>query len=159
MLNFNRGTVWWIELPMKLHSHVQGGARPCLIVSNHLERSGVVTVCPLSTKIDSIKTHPKVCVKKEGQVLIEQITTVDISSIGNYVGELDPIDMNVVDEALKAHLLDVSESKTVTHVEEKPKYGMKLFNIERKLDKIIAMLDYIMWKENRSNYEKDLRNI
>lgn len=160
MINFSRGTVWWIELPLKLHSHVQGGARPCVIVSNPLDRSGVVTVCPLSTKIDSIKTHPRVFVKKEGQVLIEQITTVDISSIGNYVGKVDDLEMSVVDEALKAHLLGESvKSETVTHVEEKPKYGMKLFNIERKLDKIIAMLDYIMWKENRSNYEKDLRNI
>lgn len=159
MINFNRGTVWWIDLPMKLHSHVQGGARPCVIVSNHLDRSGVVTVCPLSTKIDSIKTHPRVCVKKEGQVLIEQITTVDISSIGNYVGELTPVDMDAVEEALKAHLLGASETKTVTHVEEKPRYGMKLFNIERKLDKVIAMLDYIMWKENRDNHGKDLRNI
>lgn len=159
MINFSRGTVWWIELPLKLHSHVQGGARPCVIVSNPLDRSGVVTVCPLSTKIDSIKTHPRVFVKKEGQVLIEQITTVDISSIGNYVGELNPADMNAVDEALKAHLLNAGESKTATHIEEKPKVGMKLFNLERKLDKIIAMLDYIMWKDNRSNYEKDLRNI
>lgn len=147
MRNYNRGTVWWVELPFNLHSHVQGGARPCVIVSNPLDRSGVVTVCPLSTKIDSIKTHPKVRVNKDGQVLIEQITTIDISSIGNYVGELDPIDMNAVDEALKAHLLEDITTKTVAKSDDKPKYGMKLFNIERKLDKIIQMLDFIMWKE------------
>ena len=158
MINFNRGTVWWIDLPLNLHSHVQGGARPCVIVSNPLERSGVVTVCPLSTKIDSIKTHPRVCVKKEGQVLVEQITTIDISSIGNYVGELNPTDMDAVDEAIKLHLLGDKEVKTVTNVEEKPRYGMKFFNLERKLDKIIAMLDYIMWKDHRDNHGKDLRN-
>lgn len=158
MRNYNRGTVWWIDLPMKLHSHVQGGTRPCVIVSNHLDRSGVITVCPLSTKLDDIKTHPRVFIKKEGQVLIEQITTVDIASIGDYVGTLDTVDMQSVDTYIKMYLLSNNESKTVTKVEEKPKYGMKLFNIERKLDKIIAMLDYIMWKDHRDNNEKDLRN-
>lgn len=154
MRNYSRGTVWWIDLPMKLHSHVQGGARPCVIVSNHLDRSGVVTVCPLSTKLDDIKTHPRVFVKKEGQVLIEQITTVDIASIGDYVGIVDTVDMQSVDMWLRMHLLNDNESK-----QEKPKVGIKLFNLERKLDKIIAMLDYIMWKENRNTYEKDIRNI
>ena len=159
MIKFDRGTVWWIDLPMKMYSHVQGGARPCVIVSNPLEHSGVVTVCPLSTKLDEINTHPRVFVKKEGQVLIEQITTVDIASIGNYVGRVDDVEMNAVNDALRDYLLapDVKEKEVVK--EEKPKASMKFFNIERKLDKIIAMLDYIMWKEHRDNNEKDLRSI
>lgn len=156
MMNYNRGTVWWIELPLKLHSHVQGGARPCVIVSNHLERSGVVTVCPLSTKIDSIKTHPKVCVKKEGQVLIEQITTVDISSIGNYVGELDPIDIDAVDEAIKAHLLEPKSEKRT--VDEQSMPNMKLHYIEKKLDKILEMVEFLMWRDKRDNNGKNIRN-
>ena len=154
MINFTRGTVWWIELPLKMYSHVQGGARPCVVVSNPLEHSGVITVCPLSTKIDDIQTHPKVFVKKEGQVLIEQITTVDISSIGNYVGTLSDEDMHVVNDALKSFLIKDTEPQ---EVEEKPKYGIKLFNIEKKLNKVIAMLDYIMWKEEHADAE-DVRN-
>ena len=154
MINFTRGTVWWIELPLKIYSHVQGGARPCVVVSNPLEHSGVITVCPLSTKIDDIQTHPKVFVKKEGQVLIEQITTVDISSIGNYVGTLSDEDMQVVNDALKSFLIKDAEPQ---EVEEKPKYGIKLFNIEKKLNKVIAMLDYIMWKEEHAD-AKDVRN-
>ena len=159
MINFNRGTVWWVDLPMNLHSHVQGGARPCVIVSNPLDRSGVVTVCPLSTKIDDIKTHPKVCVKKEGQVLIEQITTIDISSIGNYVGELYPIDMNAVDEAIKAHLLGADSPKPEVNAPENPKYGIKLFRIEQELRKITQMLEFLMWKERRDDHGQDIRNI
>ena len=154
MIKFDRGTVWWIELPLKMYSHVQGGARPCVVVSNPLEHSGVITVCPLSTKIDDIQTHPKVFVKKEGQVLIEQITTVDISSIGNYVGTLSDEDMQVVNDALKSFLIKDAEPQ---EVEEKPKYGIKLFNIEKKLNKVIAMLDYIMWKEEHADAE-DVRN-
>lgn len=148
MMNYNRGTVWWVELPLNLHSHVQGGARPCVIVSNPLDRSGVVTVCPLSTKIDSIKTHPKVRMKKDGQVLVEQITTIDISSIGNYVGTLNDHDMNEVENALRVHLLGTCTAKSETSSSDTPnRFGLKLFNIERDLKKIIAMLDYIMWKE------------
>ena len=108
----------------------------------------VVTVCPLSTKIDSIKTHPKVRMKKDGQVLIEQITTIDISSIGNYVGTLNDHDMNEVENALRVHLLGTCTAKSETSSSDTPnRFGLKLFNIERDLKKIIAMLDYIMWKE------------
>lgn len=156
MMNYNRGTVWWIDLPMKMHSHVQGGARPCLIVSNHLDRSGVVTVCPLSTKIDSIKTHPRVFVKKEGQVLIEQITTVDISSIGDYVGELNPVDMNAVDEAITSHLLGSRVEKRP--VVAQPDSTMKLNFIEKKLDKVLEMMEYILWRDKRDSNGKNVRN-
>lgn len=104
MISFDRGTVWWVELPLNLKSHVQGGTRPCVIVSNHLDRSAVVTVCPLSTKLDTISTHPKVLIKKPGQVLVEQITTVDIASLGNYVGTLCEEDMNAVNDVIVAHL-------------------------------------------------------
>ena len=159
MMNYNRGTVWWIELPLKMHSHVQGGARPCVIVSNPLDRSGVVTVCPLSTKIDSIKTHPRVFVKKEGQVLVEQITTVDISTIGNYVGELNTYDMSAVDDAIRDYLL-VNSTQTVKQDEDKsPKIIMRLVNIEKDLKKLVQMVEFLLWKDNRNRHEKDLRNI
>ena len=104
MVRYARGTVWWIDLSLNKHSHIQGGARPCVIVSNPLDRSGVVTVCPLSTRIDSIKTHPKVNLKKPGQVLVEQITTVDIADISNYVGTLSEYDMKSVNDAIIQYL-------------------------------------------------------
>ena len=65
--------------------------------------------------------------------------------------------MNSVNDALREYLLAADIKEEVA--EEKPKFGMKFFNIERKLDKIIAMLDYIMWKENRNSYEENIRNI
>lgn len=150
MIDFERGTVWWIELPLDTQSHVQGGARPCVIVSNHLEHSGVITVCPLSTKLDNIATHPKVFVKKEGQVLIEQITTVDISNIGNYVGKMRDDDIKAVNEALKAHLLSQDETDIDCKV------NATLFPIKRELRQITKMLEFLMWKDGHNNDEKDL---
>lgn len=144
MINYTRGTVWWIELPLNLHSHVQGGARPCVIVSNPLERSGVVTVCPLSTKIDEISTHPKVNVRKDGQVLVEQITTVDISSIGNYVGTLTDTDMDAVNSIIMQYLT----TPTVESSEE-PTTDRRVQMIEKTLNKIVQMLEFILWKEKQ----------
>lgn len=145
MMNYERGTVWWVELPLNLDSHVQGGARPCVIVSNPLERSGVVTVCPLSTKIDEIKTHPKVNVRKEGQVLIEQITTVDISKISNYVGVLSENELADVDTALLAYLTsDIVDCGT-----DNLAISRRLHSVEKLLHKIIQILEFLVWKEKR----------
>lgn len=145
MMNYERGTVWWVELPLNLDSHIQGGARPCVIVSNPLERSGVVTVCPLSTKIDEIKTHPKVNVRKEGQVLIEQITTVDISKISNYVGTLSENELADVDTALLAYLTsDIVDCGT-----DNLTISRRLHSVEKLLHKIIQILEFLVWKEKR----------
>ena len=144
MTNYNRGTVWWIDLPLDVHSHIQGGARPCLIVSNPLEHSGVVTVCPLSTKIDTIPTHPKVFVKKEGQVLVEQITTVDISSIGDYAGTVSDEDMQKVDKVINNLFLGSNA----------PKSEVSNDDIEKELKKITQMLEFLLWKDG--HYGKNI---
>lgn len=140
-MNYERGTVWWIELPLNLDSHVQGGARPCVIMSNHLEKSGVITVCPLSTKIDDISTHPKVNVRKEGQVLIEQITTVDIASISNYVGVLSEEELANVDNALLAYLTNSTTNSHELVVDQ------KLNSLERSINKLTKMIEFLIWKD------------
>lgn len=103
---YKRGTVWWIDLPLDRQSHVQGGCRPCVIISNHdpASHSGVITVCPLSTRIDSIPTHTMVHVKKPGQVLCEQIMTVDVRNVGDYCGIINTHDMELVDRTIMEYL-------------------------------------------------------
>lgn len=131
-----RGTVYWVELPLISKSHVQGGVRPCVIVSNHEDTSGVITVCPLSTKLDEFGTHPRVHVKKDGQVLVEQITTIDVTKIGDYCGTINKHDMNIVDETIKAYLLGTyneHDSGTIT-IEN------RLYNIEQEIRKMSQIL-------------------
>jgi mRNA-degrading endonuclease toxin of MazEF toxin-antitoxin module len=144
IMDYARGTVWWVELPLNVHSHVQGGTRPCLIVSNPIERSGVITVCPLSTRIDNIPTHTSVNVKKEGQVLVEQITTVDISSLGDYAGVVSDSDMEKVDEVIRNLFLGNNK------FENEPIN----VSIEDKLNNITRMLEYLIQKEEHN--EKDV---
>lgn len=117
---YKRGSVWWVELPLNLFTHIQGGTRPCVIVSNPLERSGVVTVCPLSTKIDDFKTHPKIKLKKEGQILVEQITTVDISSIKDNLGQLSNTEIKVLNKVMKAYLLSDDYKQDTPNEDDEP---------------------------------------
>ena len=101
--DYKRGTVWWVELPINYETHIQGSTRPCVILSDTSKtpNSSVVTVCPLSTKLDVIPYHPNVFIKKPGQVLCEQITTVDVSMIGTYAGTLTGPDMAAVEYSLR----------------------------------------------------------
>jgi mRNA-degrading endonuclease toxin of MazEF toxin-antitoxin module len=85
-----QGKVFWVELPWHEKSHIQGGTRPCVVITpDWIKHSGVVTVCPLSTKLDEFEFHPRVFVGgKQGQVLCDQVTTIDVQDIGDYVGKL-----------------------------------------------------------------------
>lgn len=98
-----RGTVWWVDLPMNPDTHIQGGMRPCVVVSTGYctTNSGVITVCPLSTKLDAFPFHPKVFAgNKPGQILVEQIVTVDLSQIDSYVGVLSEPDLAAFNKSL-----------------------------------------------------------
>ena len=135
--HYIRGTVYWVELPLNPKSHVQGGARPCVIVSNHMDTSGVLTVCPLSTKLDEFGTHPIVHVKKDGQVLVEQITTIDVDKVGDYCGTINKHDMDIVDATIRSYLLGTyneHELGTIT-IEN------RLYNIEREMRKMSQLIE------------------
>lgn len=113
MSSITRGSVWWIEMPIKPNSHVQGGGRPYVVISEVLlnSASGVVTVCPMSTKIDKFASHAKVKFKRDAQVLCDQITTVDVSELTEYNGQLSDYDMQKVEESLAYYLGITLKSK------------------------------------------------
>ena len=86
-----RGRIYWVDLPINPDSHIQGGVRPCVIVSSGwgVSNSEVITVCPLTTKLDSFVFHPKCFVRgRAGQILCEQIVTIDVKNVGDYIGTL-----------------------------------------------------------------------
>lgn len=99
-----KGSVWWVFLPIQEGTHIQGGARPCVIVTDTTKtpNSGVVTVCPLSTKVDGFSSHPNTFFRgKAGQILCEQIVTIDTTMIGDYVGQLRAVDEVAMNYTLK----------------------------------------------------------
>ena len=136
MNNITRGSVWWINMPIKPNSHVQGGGRPYVVLSDinagENATSGVVTVCPMSTKIDKFASHAKVKFKRDAQVLCDQITTVDVSDFTEYNGQLSDYDMQKVEEALTYYL----GIKLTTNP------NTKLDDIEKRLNTIEVALTF-----------------
>lgn len=136
MVDITRGSIWWINMPIEPNSHVQGGGRPYVVVSNVEDNitSGVVTVCPMSTKLDDFAAHAKVKFRKDAQVLCDQITTIDISKLTEYIGQLSNRCMNEVNETLKYQLcLDMPGD---------------LYEIDKRL-KVVE--DILTWKELEEN--------
>lgn len=102
-MGIKRGKVYWVDLPLNKASHIQGGGRPCVIVSSDTvhKHSGVITVCPLSTKLDDFPFHPKVFVcGKPGQILCDQITTIDKAQLGDYKDTLTLPEISAMETAL-----------------------------------------------------------
>lgn len=98
-----KGKVYWVDLPLDKTSHVQGGMRPCVVVSDDtiLPNSDTLVVCPMSTKLDNFSFHPKVYMNSRfGQVLCDQITTVDEAQLGDYTGKLTAPEMSAVNTAV-----------------------------------------------------------
>lgn len=142
--NYRRGSVWWVDLPLDTSTHVQGGARPCVIVSNtNCQHSSVVTVCPMSTRIDKIPTHVKVNVRKEGQVLCEQITTIDASELGDYCGCVNRDGMEKVDAVLSKYLSWGKEDRDIMDTDS------RITELEAKIDKMSQMLEFMCWREQK----------
>lgn len=91
-----RGDVVYVDLGQHVHSSVQSGMRPCLIISSY-PSSTVANVCPFTAKLDKkhIPVHVKVnptdvrgYLEKTSLLLVEQITTIDKRKIISKVGHI-----------------------------------------------------------------------
>lgn len=91
-----RGDVVYVDLGQHIHSSVQSGMRPCLVISSYLS-SIVANVCPLTAKLDKkhIPVHVKInptdvkrYLEKTSLLLVEQITTIDKRKIISKVGHI-----------------------------------------------------------------------
>lgn len=91
MQELKRGDVFYVQNSPTTGSEQRAG-RPAVIVSNNKNNrySKVVQVVYLTTQPKSfLPTHFTVCATgRESTALCEQITTISISRIGDYVGTL-----------------------------------------------------------------------
>lgn len=106
-----RGTIYWIDFPS------QGGAvlekrHPALILSNDAnnQKSRTITVAPI-TGDNGRRVHYQVFVperigglQKDSLIKLEQVSTLDKSLFGDYIGVLPREYMDAVVKALKIHL-------------------------------------------------------
>lgn len=87
--------IWMADLPMVSGSHVQGGRRPVLIVSNNVVNasSGVISMIPLTSKLKrlSYPTHVELSdygLRQPSMAMCEQVKTIDKSSLLFKIGHV-----------------------------------------------------------------------
>lgn len=87
----------------------QGGIRPILIVQNDIGNrySPTVIVAAITSRIEKnpLPTHIRLCSQQYGLrqnslVLLEQVRTIDRSRLREYIGHLNDLHMQQVNEAL-----------------------------------------------------------
>ena len=105
-----RGEIYYIE-KQRLYADTgseQGAGRPAIIVSNNYANtsSGVYEVVFLTTKEKTeLPTHvlidnSRISLKEPSTALCEQVMSVSVKRIGNYVGTVDDETMEKIDRAL-----------------------------------------------------------
>lgn len=106
-----KGEVFWADLG-ECEGHVQSGRRPVLVLGNDTANrfSGVVTVLPISARIEklhAIPTHVKLnsVLKTDSIVLPEQIRTISKEQlVSGCIYRLTDVEQDTVDQALLKQL-------------------------------------------------------
>lgn len=98
-----RGDVYFCMFDGK--GSVQGGERPCVVVSNNSNNkfADIVIVVPItSAEKKRIPTHVPIMVEEPSTILCEQLITVAKSKLGNKIGHIKQ--MNMINKSLKIAL-------------------------------------------------------
>lgn len=114
-MEIRRGDILYVDMGGQYEGSMQGGMRPVVVVSNNManRHSTVITVVPLSTKINKKKnlpTHVFVSVhKSEGLeqhsiALCEQVTAVDCNRIIENMGKVDKDTLERITEAVQVQV-------------------------------------------------------
>ena len=106
-MSINRGDIFYIHREETVGSEQHSG-RPAIIVSNDEcnENSSVVEIVFLTCRHKRpLPTHVKIeSIGRRSTALCEQITSVDISRLGDYKGHVTDEEMRKIDAALMCSL-------------------------------------------------------
>lgn len=107
MLVMNRGDIYWVNFDPAVGSEIQK-KRPAVIVSNNLNNMYMqrVQVLPVTSNISRVyPCETLVQVRgKQGKVLADQITTVDKSRFGDFIGSVNAAEMDNISGIIKVQL-------------------------------------------------------
>lgn len=121
--DIKRGDVFYIYKFGNITGSEQESGRPAVIVSNdeNNKHSATVEIVYLTTKPKTVlPTHCKVkATPTESTVLCEQITSVAIERLGDFVGTCNTEEMDAIDKAL-AVSIGIADKVDETAVEHKP---------------------------------------
>ena len=103
----NRGDVYWINFDPSVGSEIQK-KRPAVIVSNNDSNKYIsrVQVIPLTSNVNRVyPCEALVLIRgKQGKVMADQLTTVDKSRVGDFIGTLHTEDMKKITKIIKLQL-------------------------------------------------------
>ena len=115
MENLKRGQIVWVDFPEvddALGTHVQCGRRPAIILSNNTAnaKSPIISIAAItSRKKKPLPVHVPVKTKsctlrQESTCLLEQMMTIDKSSIIGYIGDATDDCMRAIEKAIRIQL-------------------------------------------------------
>ena len=104
--------IWLADIPLRSNTHIQGGPRPVVVVSNNEtnRHSTVISVIPLTTnmKFQWMVSHVRLeggGLRYPSLALIDQITTIDRSQLNHRIGHLDrPGEVAAIKVALLSYM-------------------------------------------------------
>jgi len=108
MQKIKRGQIWWQKISYQIpQKGIQEGVRPVIVVSNDVNNkfSPVITVVPTTT-VDKkeLPTHVKLELEKPCVALCEQVKTIPIENLQNFIGVLNEEKMTEIDAGLLTQL-------------------------------------------------------
>lgn len=103
----NRGDVYWVNFDPAVGSEIQK-KRPAVIVSNNLNNMYMQRVQVLPVTSNTSRVYPcEALVQirgKQGKALADQITTVDKSRFGDFIGSVNAAEMDNISDIIKIQL-------------------------------------------------------
>ncbi|GGK73432.1 putative toxin [Sphaerisporangium melleum] len=101
-----RGDVYKVRMPREAAGHEQRGERfAVLLQSNTLASLSTLIVAPTSTSARPMTFRPEIELNgKTTRVLVDQLTALDTSRLGDFAGRLDRSEIEEVNEALHVML-------------------------------------------------------
>lgn len=126
-MRIERGDIFYIGLNPYTTGCEQWSGRPGIIVSNdqnNLHSQTVEVVYCTTRHKPNLPTHTTILsTPYESTVLCEQVTTVDISRIGNYIGRCTEREMREIDRCIRVSLgLQDGKAETRTRT-MRPRWG------------------------------------
>ena len=99
-----RGMVVIVNLPVQKENSIQGGERPCVIVSNNRGNrySPNVTIIPLTSRDKKVlPTHVTIKSYNNSTALAEQIMTIPKTWIVSLKDRILPSELKLIDKAIE----------------------------------------------------------
>ena len=115
--NVRRGDIYYASLDPTVGSEL-GGTRPVLVLQNNLgnRHSPTLIVAAITSRTGKprLPTHVPVTnsvrkLYKDSVILLEQVRSIDRSRLREYIGILEPPDIEAVDKALEVSVGLVDE--------------------------------------------------